>query len=91
MKHFFQVFTLLIVLVASGLPAAAQGSQADFVPVTDTMLQNPDPADWLMWRRTLDSWGHSPLDQLDRQNAGILQQNLLSHSEMSKCSGCRGF
>ena len=27
------------------------------------MLQNPDPADWLMWRRTLHGWGYSPLDQ----------------------------
>ena len=32
-----------------------------FVPVTDVVLQHPDPADWLMWRRTLDSWGYSPL------------------------------
>ena len=24
------------------------------------MLQDPDPADWLMWRRTLNHWGHSP-------------------------------
>ena len=30
------------------------------------MLQRPDPADWLMWRRTLDSWGYSPLNQIDR-------------------------
>ncbi len=35
---------------------------ANVTPVTDAMLQNPDPADWLMWRRTLDSWGYSPLD-----------------------------
>ena len=27
------------------------------------MLQNPDPADWLMWHRTLHGWGYSPLDQ----------------------------
>ena len=35
-------------------------SSAEFVPVTDTMLQAPAPEDWLMWRRTLDSWGYSP-------------------------------
>jgi hypothetical protein len=29
-------------------------------PVTDAMLANPPPADWLMWRRTFDSWGYSP-------------------------------
>ena len=74
MKRLFQIFTLLMLLLAFGLPAAAQGSQGAFVPVTDSMLQNPDPADWLMWRRTLDSWGHSPLDQLDRQNVRELKQ-----------------
>ena len=45
----------------------------DFTPVTDTMLQNPDPADWLSWRRTLDGQGHSPLDQIDRSNVGQLR------------------
>jgi alcohol dehydrogenase (cytochrome c) len=43
-----------------------------FVPVTDAMLQNPDPADWLMWRRTLNTWGNSPLDQINRANVGRL-------------------
>ena len=52
-------------------PAAAQ--PADFVPVTDAMLQDPDPGDWLMWRRTLDGWGYSPLDQIDRDNVGDLR------------------
>jgi alcohol dehydrogenase (cytochrome c) len=46
---------------------------AEFVPVTDAMLENPDPADWLMWRRTLDSWGYSPLDQIDRRNVSRLE------------------
>lgn len=45
----------------------------DFTPVTDVMLQNPDPADWLMWRRTLNSWGYSPLDQITARNVGGLQ------------------
>ena len=45
----------------------------DFTPVTDEMLQNPDPADWLMWRRTLDSWGYSPLDQVTRENVDELR------------------
>ncbi|HEX7079645.1 MAG TPA: PQQ-binding-like beta-propeller repeat protein [Gammaproteobacteria bacterium] len=42
-------------------------------PVTDEMLQDPDPADWLMWRRTLDSWGYSPLDEIDKQNVDRLE------------------
>ncbi len=31
------------------------------------------PGDWLMWRRTLDGWGYSPLDQVDRGNVGDLR------------------
>jgi PQQ-dependent dehydrogenase (methanol/ethanol family) len=49
-------------------PALAQDSPINISPVTDAMLQDPDPADWLMWRRTLDSWGYSPLDQINRDN-----------------------
>lgn len=37
-------------------------------PVTDAMLLNPPVDDWLHWRRTLDSRGHSPLDQINRSN-----------------------
>jgi alcohol dehydrogenase (cytochrome c) len=48
-------------------------AQAPFVPVTDEMLQDPDPADWLMWRRTLDTWGFSPLEQIDRSNVDELR------------------
>ena len=55
-------------------PAAAQARPAsDFTPVTDAMLQDPAPGDWLMWRRTLDGWGYSPLDQIDRDNVGDLR------------------
>ena len=66
---------LCIVLLApawGAAPAAAQSEDA-FVPVTDDMLQNPSPDDWLMWRRTLNGWGYSPLDQIDRDNVGDLQ------------------
>ena len=41
-----------------GAPAAAQ--DRDFEPVTDAMLADPDPADRLHWRRTLDGWGYFP-------------------------------
>src|SRR5947208_11020553 len=45
----------------------------EFKPVTDAMLQNPDPGDWLNWRRTLDGWGYSPLKQITRRNVAQLQ------------------
>ena len=61
-------------LAPAAFPSAARAQDpAGFVPVTDAMLQNPDPADWLMWRRTLDTWGYSPLDQIDRGNVGDLR------------------
>jgi PQQ-dependent dehydrogenase (methanol/ethanol family) len=49
------------------------GQSGNLIPVDDKMLQNPDPADWLMWRRTLDSWGYSPLNQINRANVGQLK------------------
>ena len=52
---------------------ATQSRIAAITPVTDAMLANPPPADWLMWRRTLNSWGFSPLEQIDRRNVGQLR------------------
>ena len=46
---------------------------ASITPVTDAELQNPAPDDWLMWRRTLNSWGYSPLDQISRANVSDLR------------------
>ena len=61
-------------LLATAGPVAAQSStDTEFVPVTDAMLQDPADGDWLMWRRTLDGWGYSPLDQIDRENVGDLR------------------
>ena len=70
---------LALALPPVAAPAGAQtGSRtgaeaAPFEPVTNAMLEDPDPADWLHWRRTLDGWGYSPLDQIDRENAHTLQ------------------
>ena len=64
---------IAVLLLARGPVTAQAPSRAGFVPVTDAMLQDPDAADWLMWRRTLDGWGYSPLDQIDRDNVGELR------------------
>ena len=60
---------------AAALPATAAQAPpiADFPPVTDAMLLDPAPEDWLTWRRTLDAWGYSPLDQIDRSNVADLR------------------
>ena len=41
--------------------------------VTDAMLRDPSAADWLTWRRTLDSHGYSPLRQVTPDNVGELR------------------
>ena len=61
-----------LMLAFSSAACFAQGS-GGLSPVTDEMLRNPDPADWLMWRRTLDGWGYSPLDQINRENVARLE------------------
>ena len=62
-----------MVLLAPTASTAQSSAIEGFVPVTDEMLRNPDDGDWLMWRRTLDGWGYSPLDQVNRDNVGRLR------------------
>ncbi len=45
----------------------------DLTPVTDALLADPPPADWLSWRRTRDGHGYSPLDDVTRDNVDELQ------------------
>ena len=45
----------------------------DFVPVSDEMLRNQDPGDWLMARRNYQGWSSSPLTQITRENVKDLQ------------------
>jgi alcohol dehydrogenase (cytochrome c) len=65
------------VLLLSAAPAMAQtasSSPIDSVtPVTDDMLTNPPDSDWLMWRRTYNGWGYSPLDQINKDNVKDLE------------------
>ena len=76
---------LLLVLLPAA-PAGAQQDQADDAngrtitreardpaPVTDAMLRDPDPGDWLMSHRTYDHQGFSPLDEISRDNVHRLQ------------------
>ncbi len=69
-----RIITAAVLLYAFVFSAVTQGQSVDdFVPVTDAMLQNPADSDWLMWRRTLDSWGYSPLAQVNRSNVDQLR------------------
>jgi alcohol dehydrogenase (cytochrome c) len=42
-------------------------------PVTEEMLRNPAPGEWLLWRRTYDDQGFSPLKQINRSNVADLR------------------
>ncbi len=55
-------------------PAPVSANPLDKItPVTEAMLRNPSPNDWLTWRRTWDDQGFSPLTQIDRSNVAGLQ------------------
>ena len=59
----------LVVSVALGQDTTTAATlSTELTPVTDAMLANPAPEDWINYRRTLDSWGYSPLDQVTREN-----------------------
>ena len=70
-----------VACVVIGFGAGAAGAQEsavkpvlrDLRPVTDDLLREPGPGNWLHWRRTYDGWGYSPLDQIDRTNVDRLQ------------------
>src|ERR1051326_334034 len=49
------------------------GEVKNFVPVTDAMLRNPDPADWLMIRRDYKANSFSPVNQINTQNVTELR------------------
>jgi alcohol dehydrogenase (cytochrome c) len=44
------------------------GTVENFVPVTNAMLENPDPGDWPMHRRNYYAHSYSPLDQINTDN-----------------------
>jgi alcohol dehydrogenase (cytochrome c) len=63
----------LLASFAAALGAAiAPGAYADeargYSAVTDARLLAPEPRNWLMYRRTYDSWGYSPLERINTRN-----------------------
>ena len=49
------------------------GEVQHYAPVTDAMLGNPDPGDWLMVRRNYQAWSYSPLAQITPENVRELE------------------
>jgi PQQ-dependent dehydrogenase (methanol/ethanol family) len=65
------VCSLLVCLFIAIDPAAAQVK--DYEPVTQQMLLNPSPDDWLMYSRTYDAFRDSPLKQINKKNVSQLR------------------
>jgi alcohol dehydrogenase (cytochrome c) len=49
------------------------GGVRNYAPVTDAMLRNPDPGDWLMIRRDYKATDYSPLNQITAANVKELR------------------
>ena len=65
---------LIALLVSIGVfVSTAQTPARTFTPVTQKMLENPSPDDWLMFSRTYDAQRFSPLKQINKQNVGQLR------------------
>ncbi|MQA89974.1 MAG: PQQ-binding-like beta-propeller repeat protein [Gemmatimonas sp.] len=67
------IVVAVLSLVSSPCEAVAQSTETGYTPVDDQALLAPADEDWLMWRRTYDHWGYSPLAQIDRSNVGDLR------------------
>lgn len=61
----------LSLIFAVIMPVAAQVQ--NYKPVTQEMLLNPSPNDWLMYSRTYDAWRYSPLQQINQKNVKQLR------------------
>lgn len=55
------------------MPEPPHGVVQDYQPVTDAMLKNPPPGDWLMYNRTYDAWRYSPLKQINKKSVKNLR------------------
>jgi alcohol dehydrogenase (cytochrome c) len=54
-------------------PADRPNALARYRPVTEAMLVDPPPGEWLAWRRTYDAHGFSPLAEITPRNAAKLR------------------
>ena len=50
------------------LPALDARQGRSYLTVSDERLREPEPENWLMYRRTYNGWGFSPLDQITSRN-----------------------
>lgn len=55
-------------LAAITMGLCGMATAADYAPVTEERLKNPEPENWLSWRGNYQGWGYSPLDQINASN-----------------------
>ena len=93
-----RVFLVVVACAAViGAPGSVSPAQAksNFTPVTDAVLQNPDPADWLSWRRTLAQllernqfqgrvWLHDELSLAELTTTDVLEHHAVLASQLSE-------
>ena len=88
-RHCRTIIAAALALGSSALTASAQKPLAplpvpetpppippilqSYKPVTAERLKKPEDGDWLMYRRTYDSWGYSPLSQITTENVSRLK------------------
>jgi alcohol dehydrogenase (cytochrome c) len=65
-KNIQALFLTLLPLLATAQPLES------YSVVTDARLTNPEPGNWLTYRRTYDGWGYSPLDAINTRNVARL-------------------
>src|SRR5262249_54122555 len=58
---------------ATPVPGPMPEVLKNYTPVTTERLKKPEDGNWLMFRRTYDGWGYSPLEQINRENISRLQ------------------
>lgn len=67
------VMAMIACIACGAAPPAAVAQVKNFTPVTQEMLLNPSPDDWLMLSRTYDQQRYSPLKQINQQNVSQLR------------------
>jgi alcohol dehydrogenase (cytochrome c) len=75
MRKPLSVKPILIASLASWPLAAclAFAQVKDYSPVTQARLLDPEPGNWLLYRRNYQGWGHSPLSRINTSNVRELQ------------------
>src|SRR5205807_153830 len=58
---------------ATPVPGPVPEVLKNYTPVTAERLRKPEDGNWLLFRRTYDGWGYSPLAQITSSNVVRLQ------------------